>query len=90
MEIKKSAIAIIVLALMSIILITGSPFQIANNLVENNGHLYIKNIGQEAYAADEDDGGDSGGDDGGGDSGDSGGDDSGGSDDSDSGRFRGI
>ena len=34
----------------SIILITGSPFQTANNLVENNGHLYIKNIGQEVYA----------------------------------------
>lgn len=33
MKIKKSAIGLIVLALMSIILITGSPFQIANNLV---------------------------------------------------------
>lgn len=54
MKIKKSAIAIIVLALMSIILITGSPFQISNNLVENNGHLDIKQIGQEVYAEDDD------------------------------------
>ena len=81
MKIKKSAICMIVLAFTSLILITGSPFQIATNLVENNGHLNYKNIGQEAYAADDDGGGgdggggDSGGDDGGdegGDGGDSG------------------
>ena len=52
----KPAIGMIVLAFTSLILITGSPFQIANNLVESNGHLYIKNIGQKVYAADDDDG----------------------------------
>ena len=62
MKQKKSAIGLIVLAFICLILITGSPFQIANNLVENNGHLNYKNIGQEAYAADDDD--DDGGDDG--------------------------
>jgi hypothetical protein len=46
----------IVLAFTSLILITGSPFQIASSLVENYGHLYIKNIGQEVYAEDDDDG----------------------------------
>ena len=65
-KIKKSAIGMFVLAFTTLLLITGSPVQIANNLVENNGHLYIKNIGQEAYAADDDGGGD--GDDSGGDS----------------------
>ncbi|MDF2738381.1 MAG: hypothetical protein K0S93_2241, partial [Nitrososphaeraceae archaeon] len=29
----------------------GSPFQIANNLFENNGLLYIKYFGQPVYAA---------------------------------------
>ena len=43
MKLKKSAIGLIVLALTSIVLITGSPFQISSNLVENNGHLYLKN-----------------------------------------------
>jgi hypothetical protein len=71
MKIKKSTIGMVVVAFTSLILITGSPFQISSSLVENYGHLYIKNVGQEAYA--EDDGG---GDDGGG-------DDGGGSDDSD-------
>ena len=56
MKIIKSAIGMIVLTFTSLILITGSPFQITSNLVENNGHLYIKNIGQEAYGADDDDG----------------------------------
>ena len=65
MKIKKSTISLIVLALISIILITGSLFPIANNLDKNNGHLYIKNIGQEVYAQD-DGGDDGGGDDGGG------------------------
>jgi hypothetical protein len=70
-KIKKSAIGMFVLAFTSLILITGSPFQTANNLVENNGHLYIKNIGQKVYAAeDEGNGGD-----------DDGGSDDGGSDD---------
>ena len=55
MIIKKSVIRIIVLAFTSIILTTGSPFQIANNLVENNGLLYIKYFGLQAYAADDDD-----------------------------------
>jgi hypothetical protein len=67
-KIKKSAIGMIVLAFTSLVLITGSPIQIANNLVENNGHLYFKNIGQEAYGAEDDGRGDS--DDGGGDSND--------------------
>jgi len=58
MKIIKSAIGMIVLAFTSLILFTGSPFQIANNLVENNGHLYIKNNGQEAYGADDEGGGD--------------------------------
>ena len=69
MKIKKSAIAIIVLALMSIILITGSPFQITNNLVTNNENFPIKIIGQDVYGQGEDSGG---GDDGGDDSSDSG------------------
>ena len=52
----KSKIAIIVLAFVSLILITGSLIQLANNLVENNnGLLYIKNVGQKAYADDDDD-----------------------------------
>ena len=78
MKIKKSAITLIVLAFTSLILITGSPFQISSNLVENNGHLNYKNIGQEAYAADDDGGeGDDGSD--GGDNGSS--NDEGGADD---------
>ena len=52
-KIKKSAIGMIVLTFTSLILITGSLFQILTNLVENNGHLYIKNIGQKVYAADD-------------------------------------
>ena len=54
MKMKKSATGLIVLAFTSIILITGSPFQIATDLVKNNGHLYLKNIGQEVYAEDDD------------------------------------
>jgi len=51
----KSKIAIIVLAFASLILITASIIQSGSNLVENNnGLLYIKNIGQEAYADDDD------------------------------------
>ena len=53
MNLKKSAIGLIVLTFTSLILITGSPFQILTNLGENNEHLYIKNIGQEAYGADD-------------------------------------
>ena len=48
----------IVLALISIILITSSPFQIANNVIEDNWSLYLKNIHQ-VYAEDEDEGDDS-------------------------------
>ena len=55
MIIKKSGIGIILLTFTSIILTTGSPFQIANNLVENNGHLSIKYFGLQVYAADDDD-----------------------------------
>ena len=54
MKMKKSATGLIVLAFTSIILIIGSPFQIATDLVKNNGHLYLKNIGQEVYAEDDD------------------------------------
>jgi len=84
MKLKKPAIGLIVLALISLILITGSPFQISSYLDENNGHLNYKNLGQEAYAADDDGGGGDGGggDDGGGD--DGGGDDGGGDDGGDS------
>ena len=73
MKLNKSAIGLIVLAFTSLILITGSPFQILTYLVENNRHLYIKNIDQQAYGADDDDGG--------GDDGSGGGEDDGGSDD---------
>ena len=59
MKLKKSVISMIVLRFTSLILIPGSPFQIASNLVENNGHLNYKNIGQETYGADDDGGGDS-------------------------------
>ena len=54
MKIKKSASGLIVWALISIILITRSPFQISSDLFENNRHLDIKNIGQEVYAEDDD------------------------------------
>ncbi|MGI9011813.1 MAG: hypothetical protein ACR2F1_11585 [Nitrososphaeraceae archaeon] len=52
---KKSVIGIIVLTFTSIILTAGSPFQIANNLFENNGLLFIKYFGLQVYAADDDD-----------------------------------
>ena len=56
MIIKKSVIGIILLAFTSIIFTTASPFQIANNLVENNnGLLYIKNVGLQVYADDDED-----------------------------------
>ena len=52
----KSKTAIIVLAFVSLILISGSLIQSGSKLVENNdGLLYIKNIGQKAYAEDDDD-----------------------------------
>ena len=52
----KSKIALIVLAFASLILITASIIQSGSILVENNnGLLYIKNIGQKAYADDDDD-----------------------------------
>ena len=53
MIIKKSVIGIILLAFSSIILTTGISFQIANNLVENNGLLYIKYFGLPVYAAED-------------------------------------
>ena len=55
MLINNALIGIIVLTFTSIILTTGSPFQIANNLVENNGLLPIKYFGQPVYATDDDD-----------------------------------
>ena len=55
MIIKKSVIGIIILAFTSIILTTGSPIQIGNNLFENNGLLFIKYFGLQVYAADDDD-----------------------------------
>ena len=54
MIIKKSVIVITVMIFTSLILTIGSPFQIANNLVENNGLLYIKYFGLQVYAADDD------------------------------------
>ncbi len=51
----KSKIVIIVLGFTSLILITGALFQSSSKLVENNGHFYIKNISQKAYADDNDD-----------------------------------
>ena len=51
MIIKKSFIGIIVLTFASLILTTGYPFQITNNLFENNELLYIKYFGQPGYAA---------------------------------------
>jgi hypothetical protein len=69
---------LIVAALISIILVTGSPFQITNDLVTNNANLPITIIGQDVYGQGDDGGG---GDDGGDDSSDS--DDSGDSDESD-------
>ncbi len=56
MKLKKPAIGMILLAFTSLILIAGSPFQSASNLVENNGYFYIENIGQKVYAADDDGG----------------------------------
>ena len=53
MKIPKSVRAIFVLAFTSIILTTGSPFQITHNVLENNEPLYIKNFG-EVYAEDDD------------------------------------
>ena len=61
MNIKKSSIYLIVLALISIILITGSPFQITSDLLKSNGNLSIKNIGQVYGEEDGDDGDDDGG-----------------------------
>ncbi len=54
MIIKKSVIGIIILTFTSMIVTTGSPFQIANNLFENNGLLNIKYFGLQVYAADDD------------------------------------
>ena len=51
MIIKKAVIGIIILTFTSIILTTGSPFQIANNLFENNGFLFFKYFGLQVYAA---------------------------------------
>ena len=54
MIIKKVVIGIIILTFTSIILTTGSSFQIADNLYENNGLLFIKYFGLQVYAADDD------------------------------------
>ena len=54
-------------------ILTSSPFQIASDLVQNNGHFFIKNSGQqqEVYTTTDDDGdGVSGGNDDDGDGGD--------------------
>jgi hypothetical protein len=45
-----------VAALISIILITGSPFQITNNLLTNNENFPIKIIGQDVYGQGDDGG----------------------------------
>jgi hypothetical protein len=51
---KKSLIELIVLAFTSIILTTSSLFQVASNVVANNGLLYIKNLGLQVYGVNED------------------------------------
>ena len=56
MKIIKSAIGMIVLAFTSLILLTGSPFQITSDLVKSNGNLPLKNIGQ-VYGEEDEDGG---------------------------------
>lgn len=55
MIIKKSLIELIVLKFTSIILTTGSLFQLASNVVANNGLLYIKNLGLQVYGVTDDD-----------------------------------
>jgi hypothetical protein len=55
MIIKKSLINLIVLKFSSIILTTGSLFQLASNVVVNNGLLYIKNLGLQVYGVTDDD-----------------------------------
>jgi hypothetical protein len=55
MIIKKSLIELIVLKFTSIILTTGSLFQLASNVVTNNGLLYIKNLGLQVYGVTDDD-----------------------------------
>jgi hypothetical protein len=54
MIIKKSLIGLIILKFTSIILTTGWIFQLASNVVVNNG-LYIKNLGLQVYGVNEDD-----------------------------------
>jgi hypothetical protein len=54
MIIKKSLIGLIILKFTSIILTTGWIFQLASNVVVNNGLLYIKNLGLQVYGVDED------------------------------------
>jgi hypothetical protein len=53
--IKKSLIGLIILKFTSIILTTGWIFQLASNVVVNNGLLYIKNLGLQVYGVNEDD-----------------------------------
>ena len=55
MIIKKSLIGLIILKFTSIILTTGSIFQLASNVVVNNGLLYIKNLGLQVYGLNDDD-----------------------------------
>jgi hypothetical protein len=55
MIIKKSLIELIVLKFTSIILTTGSLFQLASNVVAKNGLLYIKNLGLQVYGVTDDD-----------------------------------
>jgi hypothetical protein len=55
MIIKKSLIGLIILKFTSIILTTGWIFQLASNVVVNNGLLYIKNLCLQVYGVNEDD-----------------------------------
>jgi hypothetical protein len=55
MIIKKSLIGLIILKFTSIILTTDWIFQLASNVVVNNGLLYIKNLGLQVYGVNEDD-----------------------------------
>jgi len=54
MIMKKSLIELIVLAFTSITLTTSSLFQLASNVVANNGLLYIKNLGLQVYGVNDD------------------------------------
>ena len=55
MKLQKSVIGIIVLALSTLFLITGSTFQIPLDLQKANELMYFQNIGKEVSATTDDD-----------------------------------